>query len=99
MAGIGGAGPAGGQLVSRLGGELYAYLRSRFVAEKFVAYVAQITHADLQVLADLMQAGKVMPVIERTYPLRDTAAAVRHLETGHARGKIVVSMDAPEPER
>ena len=47
---------------------------------------------DLTILRDLMQAGKVTPVIDRTYKLSETSEALRYLETGHARGKIVITM-------
>ena len=54
--------------------------------------VAKLTRADLTVLRDLLQAGKVTPVVDRTYPLAGAAEAIRYLETGHARGKIVITM-------
>ena len=46
---------------------------------------------DLVVLSDMIESGKLAPVIDRAYPLSDTAAAIRHLTDGHPRGKIVVS--------
>ena len=45
---------------------------------------------DLLVLKELIEAGKVTPVIDRTYPLSEVPEAIRHLEEGHARGKIVI---------
>src|SRR5437870_8760960 len=69
MAGIGGSGWHDG-FATRLLGELNAYLRSRFVSQKFVSYIAQFNKKDMTVLADLMQSGKVTPVIDRTYKLR-----------------------------
>jgi NADPH:quinone reductase-like Zn-dependent oxidoreductase len=92
MAGIGGAGWHDG-MATRLCGELNAYVASRFVSEKFIAYIAQLDKADLTILSDLMQAGKVTPVIDRTYNLNETADALRYLETGHARGKVVINVD------
>ena len=47
---------------------------------------------DLVVLSELIEAGKVTPVIDKTYPLREASEAIRHLEQGHARGKIVITM-------
>ena len=41
---------------------------------------------------ELLEAGKVVPVIERRYPLRETAEAIRYLEAGHARGKVVITV-------
>ena len=77
----------------RLAGELNAYARSRFVSEKFVAYIAEMNKADLTFLGDLMQSGKMTPVIDKTYKLNETADALRYLETGHARGKVVINLD------
>jgi len=42
---------------------------------------------------ELVEAGKVIPVIERRYPLREVPEAIRHLETGHARGKVVITVE------
>src|ERR1700680_2414807 len=81
MAGIGGAGWHDG-MGMRLAGELNAYVRSRFVSEKFVAYIAQFNKKDMTILGDLMQSGKVKPVIDRTYKLSETAHALRYLEQG-----------------
>ena len=92
MAGVGGAGWHDG-MAMRLAGELNAYVASRFVSEKFVAYIATLNKADLTVLADLMQCGKVTPVIDKTYKLSETPEALRYLETGHARGKVVITVN------
>ena len=46
--------------------------------------------ADLQFLKQLIEAGKVTPVIDRTYPLSEAPEAIRYLENGHARGKVVI---------
>jgi NADPH:quinone reductase-like Zn-dependent oxidoreductase len=92
MAGLGGAGWHDGMAMG-LAGELNAYVRSRFVSEKFVAYIANLNKADLTFLGDLMQSGKVIPVIDRTYKLNETADALRYLETGHARGKVVINLE------
>src|SRR5881296_1201153 len=62
MAGLGGAGWHEG-FATRLLGELNGYLRSRFVSQKFIAYIAQFNKADMSVLADLLQSGKMTPVI------------------------------------
>ncbi len=92
MAGVGGAGWHDG-IAMRLLGELNAYLRSRFVSQKFVAYIATFNKADMTILRDLMQSGKMTPVIDRTYKLSETADALRYLETGHARGKVVITLE------
>jgi NADPH:quinone reductase-like Zn-dependent oxidoreductase len=92
MAGIGGAGWHDG-MGMRLAGELNAYVASRFVSEKFLAYIATMNKADLTILGDLIQGGKVTPVIDRTYKLNETRDALRYLETGHARGKVVITVN------
>ena len=66
---------------------------SRFVSQSFVIFVARLRNEDLIILSDLMQAGKVTPVIDRTYPLSEAVEAFRRLETGHARGKVVITLD------
>jgi len=63
---------------------------SRFVGQKMVTFVAKATTEDLVVLKDLIEGGTVTPVVDRTYPLSETAEALRYLEIGHARGKVVV---------
>jgi NADPH:quinone reductase-like Zn-dependent oxidoreductase len=62
-------------------------------SRKYGAVMAQLTHDDLAQLAALMQAGKVTPFIDRRYKLADAAEAMRYLETGHARGKVVLTVD------
>jgi NADPH:quinone reductase-like Zn-dependent oxidoreductase len=94
MAGLGGAGWHDG-FVTRLGGELNGYLRSRFVSQKFISYIAEFNKKDMTVLADLLQSGKIKPVIDRSYKLTETADAIRYLDQGHARGKVVITI--PEP--
>ena len=92
MAGIGGAGWHDG-MAMRLAGELNAYVRSRFVSQKFISYIAQFNKKDMTILGDLMLAGKMIPVIDRTYKLNETPDALRYLEQGHARGKVVVTVE------
>jgi NADPH:quinone reductase-like Zn-dependent oxidoreductase len=92
MAGIGGAGWHDG-ILGRLAGELNGYLRSRFTSQKFIAYIAQFNKADMSILADLMQAGKVTPVIDRTYKLSEVSRALWYLQEGHARGKVVLNLE------
>ncbi len=93
MVGVGGAGASGGQIMGVLAGELNAYIRSRFVSQKFLTYLAELNQKDLAILRDLMQSGKVTPVIDRTYKLNETPDALRYLEQGHARGKVVVTVE------
>lgn len=92
MAGLGGAGWHDG-VATRLMGELNAYVCSRFVSQKFISYIAQFNKQDMMVLADLMQSGKMTPVIDRTYKFSDVPDALRYLEQGHARGKVVIAVE------
>ncbi|MDZ4180548.1 MAG: NAD(P)-dependent alcohol dehydrogenase [Coriobacteriia bacterium] len=73
---------------------LAAALTSIFVRQQGSPLVATTTGADLVALNELIEAGKVTPVIDRTYPLDDTAEAFRYLDEGHARGKVVIAVDA-----
>ncbi len=81
--------PSGGRLVV---GMLQVLLVSRFTSQRFISFVTTIGTDDLAVLGDLVEAGKVTPVIDRTYPLSETADAMRYLAGGHARGKIVITV-------
>ena len=65
---------------------------SPLTPQRFVVFVAKMRQDDLATLADLIQSGKLVPVIDRMYPLRDAADAFRYLETRRARGKIVVTV-------
>ena len=73
-------------------GVLRAPLFSLFVGQHLLAINAEERKDTLEQLAELIESGKVTPVIDRTYPLADAAEAVRHLEEGHAAGKIVVTI-------
>jgi NADPH:quinone reductase-like Zn-dependent oxidoreductase len=57
--------------------------------------IAKVNKEDLVFIAKLLETGKIVPVIDRTYPLRETAEAIRYLETGHARGKVIVTVADP----
>ena len=63
--------------------------------QKMSMFLANVVQQDLLTLKQLVETGKVVPVIDRTYPLAQTAAAIRYLETGRARGKVVIAV-APE---
>jgi NADPH:quinone reductase-like Zn-dependent oxidoreductase len=62
--------------------------------QKFVPMMARIRIDDLNMLSELMETGKVRPVIDRRYPLSEAPQAIRYLEEGHARGKVVIAMEA-----
>jgi NADPH:quinone reductase-like Zn-dependent oxidoreductase len=71
---------------------LEAWMLSPFMSQKFGMMLAELNKDDLAVLGGLMQSGKVTPAIDRTYKLNETAEALRYLETGHARGKVVLTI-------
>src|SRR5437016_1170073 len=92
LGGIGGAGFHPG-MWGRVLGNFKAAFQSKFTSQKFVTYIAKLTKDDLTALRELMEAGKVTPVIDRTYKIGETQAAVRYLEEGHARGKVVINLE------
>ena len=65
---------------------------SPFIAAKLGTFVASENAKDLDGLRDLIEAGQVTPVVDRTYPLDEVPAAIRHLLDGHARGKVAVTV-------
>jgi NADPH:quinone reductase-like Zn-dependent oxidoreductase len=87
---------AGGETDGRwLGGtdrQLRAVLLSPFVGQKLGTFVSRENHEDMIVLKELIEAGKVTPVIDRTYPLSAVPEAIRYMRDGHARGKVVITV-------
>jgi len=65
---------------------------SRLVSQKFVMFIAKLTKEHLTIMSELMEAGKVKPVIDKCYSLSEVPEAIRYLEAGHARGKVVISL-------
>jgi NADPH:quinone reductase-like Zn-dependent oxidoreductase len=82
----------GGSMVRLVGHQITELVLSRFVSQKFVTLMAKLRKEDLTVLRDLIETGKVTPVIDRCYSLSDASEAIRYLEQGHARGKVVISI-------
>jgi NADPH:quinone reductase-like Zn-dependent oxidoreductase len=83
-------GTSGGRWTGTLGRTLAALVLSAVVPRQGRPFVALGEPGDLGVLKELLESGKVVPVIDRAYPLADVANAFRHLEAGHARGKVVI---------
>jgi NADPH:quinone reductase-like Zn-dependent oxidoreductase len=73
-----------------------AFLLAPFVHQVGRLHVAATNRTDLTVLKDLIEAGKVTPVVDRVYPLRDTPDAFKYLEKEHARGKVVINLNGKE---
>jgi len=86
--------PNGGQFQHRwfssAGRLIKAMVSFRFASQRLGRFVVAQRHDDLLALIALIEGGKVVPVIDRTYPLGETAAAMDYVGTGHARGKVVI---------
>jgi NADPH:quinone reductase-like Zn-dependent oxidoreductase len=85
-------GEGGGRWLGGTDRQLRAMMLSPFVGQKLGTFVNKENHEDLLVLKELIESGKVTPVIDRTYPLSEVPEAIRYLEEGHARGKVVISV-------
>jgi NADPH:quinone reductase-like Zn-dependent oxidoreductase len=85
-------GPAG-SVIGLLAHWIAALVLSGFVSQKFVSFIARSSKEDLTIMRELMAAGKVTPVIDRRYRLSEVPEAIRYLEEGHARGKVVITVE------
>jgi len=90
---IGGGGAREQGLFGMMTRTLQAKLLSKFVDQQMGWMLAHPNQKDMATLADLMQSEKVKPVIDRTYKLAELPEAIRYLEEGHARGKVIITMD------
>jgi NADPH:quinone reductase-like Zn-dependent oxidoreductase len=79
--------------------QLRALLLSRLVSQRLRMLSSKPRHDDLRTLRELLEAGKVTSVIDRTYPLGEVPEAIRHLVEGHGRGKVVITVTGPEAGR
>jgi NADPH:quinone reductase-like Zn-dependent oxidoreductase len=73
---------------------LQALVLSPFTSQHFLTFIARRSRGDLIIIRDLMEAGKVTPVIDKRYKLSEAHEAIRYLAEGHARGKVVITLDA-----
>ncbi len=85
-------GEAGGTLIGGFDRQLRALALSPFVGQRMTMLSSKERHEDLISLSPLIEAGDVVPVVDTTYPLADVPEAMRHLEAGHARGKIAITI-------
>ena len=85
-------GEGGGRWLGGTDRQLRAMMLSPFVSQKLGTFVNKEKHEDLIVLGELIESGKITPVIDRTYPLAEVPEAIRYLEEGHARGKVVITV-------
>lgn len=86
--GVGGSSSTAGVIQSLVINSVIARMKRR----KAVTFIADENRRDLTFMKELMEAGKVVPVIEREYALSETPDAIRHVEDGHTRGKVVISI-------
>lgn len=85
-------GETGGRWLGGSDRQLRAMTLSPFIGQHLGTFVSSQQAADLVVLAELVERGKVAPVVDRTYPLGEAPTAIRYLQDGHARGKVVITI-------
>lgn len=88
-------GEEGGKLTGGIGRQLRALALSPFVPQRLTMFLGLTRSADLEQLTELIEAGKVSPVLDRTFPLNEATAAIRYLEAGKVRGKVVITVGGP----
>jgi NADPH:quinone reductase-like Zn-dependent oxidoreductase len=86
-------GEGGGRLFGVVSRLLRATMLSPFVSQKLITFVSKENHEDMLVLGELVEAGKVTPMVDRVYPLAEVPDAIRYLEDGRVRGKVVISVN------
>jgi NADPH:quinone reductase-like Zn-dependent oxidoreductase len=86
-------GPSGRWMIGSLARAITAPVLSRFVSQKLVMVLARPNKEDLTLMRELMGTGKVTPVVDRRYRLSEVPEAIRYLEEGHARGKVVITVE------
>lgn len=87
----------GGKWLGGLDRLLRAIVLSRFVGQKLGGFISSENAKDLVALTELIESGAVTPAVDRTYPLAEAPAAIRHMAEGRARGKVVVTVRPPQP--
>jgi NADPH:quinone reductase-like Zn-dependent oxidoreductase len=85
-------GEGGGRWFGGIDRQLRASMLSAFVSQKLGTFVAKANGKDPVVLKKLIDAGKVTPVVDKAHPLSQVPEAIRHLEEGHARGKVAITV-------
>jgi NADPH:quinone reductase-like Zn-dependent oxidoreductase len=85
-------GENGGRWLGGTDRQIRALALSPFAGQKLGTFVNRENHEDPMVLKELIESGKITPVIDRTYPLAEVPEAMRYLEEGHARGKAVITV-------
>src|ERR1044072_6351419 len=90
---IGGGGPNDGKWIGPVGRVIQMAIQKRFQKAPVTMMMAETNKADMNFLSELIQSGKVKPVIDKTYKLSEVPAAIEYLETGRARGKVAIVID------
>jgi NADPH:quinone reductase-like Zn-dependent oxidoreductase len=90
---IGGGGPNDSRWIGPFGRVISTVILSPFMSQKMGMMMADANQKDLTILADMMQSGRMKPVIDRTYKLSELPDAIRYLEQGHARGKVIITVE------
>ena len=86
------SGDSDGRWIGPMDRIIKALVLSPFVSQKMASFTVKPNKEDLRFLTELIESGKLTPVIDRTYSLSETPEAIRYLESGHARGKVVILM-------
>jgi NADPH:quinone reductase-like Zn-dependent oxidoreductase len=86
------SGESDGRWIGPVGRIIKALVLSPFVSQKMATFTVKPNKKDLQFLKQLVESGKVTPVIDRTYPLSEVPEAIRYLEEGHTQGKVVITV-------
>ncbi len=90
---VGAGGPSDRWMIGLIARMIQSLVLSGFGSQKFGGLIAKVNKEDLTLLRELIQAGKVTPVIDRRYSLSEVPEAIRYLEAGHARGKVVITFE------
>ncbi len=81
-----------GHIIGAVGSILRAGIVNLFVRQRITMVPTTWSRQDLLAVTELVDAGTLRPVLDRTYPLTETVAGLRHVEAGHARGKVVITV-------
>jgi NADPH:quinone reductase-like Zn-dependent oxidoreductase len=86
------AAEGGGKLLGGIDRQLRAYVMSLFVRQKLGTWISKERKQDLDALRELLEAGKVTPIVDRTFPLSEVPEAIQYLRDGRAQGKVVITV-------
>jgi NADPH:quinone reductase-like Zn-dependent oxidoreductase len=84
--------PQPGQWIGPVARVVGAIVTSRLGRKKALPFLSHVSKEDLLILKELIEDGKVTPVIDRTYPFSEIPEAIRYVEAGHVQGKVVITL-------